>query len=191
MPCWRCAGTRQALETVRQRVVSGERAAAFGRARRGTVFPEPQRRQRSSARPQLIESPGVVEPPVFHYFPQRQRIADVQQRVLVENQQIRILAALERPELLTPDRLRGAHGRSAQRFGGCEAARDIRLQLPVKAQTRYFAVTADTEHSSRMQHARAAPGNSWKLVFARVAPRALEGLQIHDVVRSKAIELRS
>src|SRR5207248_5240215 len=55
-----------------ERVVSGERAAAFGRARRGTVFPEPQRRQRSSARPQLIESPSVVEPAVFHYFPQRQ-----------------------------------------------------------------------------------------------------------------------
>src|SRR5438046_9245001 len=104
MPCWRCAGTRQALETVRQRVVSGERAAAFGRAGRGTVFPEPQRRQRSSARPQLIESPGVVEPPVLYHFPQRQRIADVQQRVLVENQQISILAALDGPELLTPDR---------------------------------------------------------------------------------------
>src|SRR5881394_2068306 len=177
MPCWRCAGTRQALETVRQRVVSGERAAAFGRARRGTVFPEPQRRQRSSARPQLIESPGVVEPPVFHHFPQRQRIADVQQRVLVENQQIRVLPALERPELaLTPDRLRGAHGGGTQRLGGCEAARDIRLQLPVKAQTRYLAVTADTEHSSRAQHARAALGDSWKQVLARVAPRALEGL---------------
>src|SRR5437764_12757868 len=183
MPCWRCASTRQALETVRQRVASGERAAAFGRARRGTVLPEPQRQQRSSARPQLIESLSVVEPPVFHHFPQRQRIADVQQRVLVENQQIRILAALERPELLTPDRLRGAQGRSTQRLGGCEAARDIRLQLPVKAQTRYLAVTTDTEHSSRAQHARAALGDSWKQVIARVAPRALAGLEIHDVVR--------
>src|SRR5213595_2111601 len=164
--------SRQALETVRQRVVSGERAAAFGRARRGTVFPEPQRRQRSSARPQLIESPGVVEPPVFHYFPQRQRIADVQQRVLVENQQIRILAALERPELLTPDRLRGAHGRSTQRLGGCEAARDIRLQLPVKAQTRYLAVTADTEHSSRAPPS-AIPGNRYSRGSRHVRSRVL------------------
>src|SRR5688572_8497309 len=54
----------------------------------------------SFGRPELVECVSIVQPTVLHDVSDRIRVLDLDQRILVEYQEVRKLTNLERPDVL-------------------------------------------------------------------------------------------
>src|SRR5690606_18102283 len=72
--------------------------------------------QRPAAGPHLVERVALVEAAVFHDVADRVRVADVLERVAVEDDHVREFAVLDGADIaLKSDRLRAPDGGGAQR----------------------------------------------------------------------------